>query len=556
MTCMLGVCALKSESGLFLPEFVMAEVRIKCPCCGEILSADDKYLRYTVGCGKCHHTFIFDSICIDGNQGTIPVFPPVTDLAERKMEFSEKEQFPYESLNHVKVGRIAKAVFFYALRNNLCSDDELAELMSEEKSRELFHFGYPLFVSVPIDSMDKSALLVKGHCRYYREPVCVGKNAIFVCSQWYDYNRAAMLLWAYQHHISLETIKSCISADASEQDYLDLSGISCVPSDGRNTQIKENLSKDSAAFFKTFNKSVFVVGITIPNELRSAFLEKLSVDSLECGKSHNVKIKLDGQIFEAHVLKANQKNGCYFWRLQWSNGSPIAVYLQNKYPNIYQNFELNKGQQIPENCGVLVSATEELDVFSMTCIGNDDVESALVSPGEESKDDDSPQEADSETEKFTLASPPRNLTYTKPKSIWICDGLIATSSWKSVLVEVCKYIFQKDPDNLLLFCDEENAFKATSRICFSRSPEKMKSPVQISTDLWLETNFSANNIIDLSTELFEFSDIPLSEVTLVISRARKNDIPSGSMSETSSGSITSGDSDFDQMLDQWGEENL
>ena len=108
----------------------------------------------------------------------------------------------------------------------------------------------------------------------------------------------------------------------------------------------------------------------------------------------------------------------------------------------------------------------------------------------------------------------------------------------------------------MLFCDEENAFKATSRICFSRSPEKMKSPVQISTDLWLETNFSANNIIDLSTELFEFSDIPLSEVTLVISRARKNDIPSGSMSETSSGSITSGDSDFDQMLDQWGEENL
>ena len=84
----------------------------------------------------------------------------------------------------------------------------------------------------------------------------------------------------------------------------------------------------------------------------------------------------------------------------------------------------------------------------------------------------------------------------------------------------------------------------------------MKSPVQISTDLWLETNFSANNIIDLSTELFEFSDIPLSEVTLEISRAKKNAIPSGSMSETSSGSITSGDSDFDQMLDQWGEENL
>ena len=534
----------------------MAEVRIKCPCCGRFLSADDKYLRYIVGCGVCHHTFIFDSICIDGNQGTIPVFPPVTDSAEGKTEFSEKEQSPYESLNNVKVGRIAKAVFFYALRNNLCSDDELTELMSEEKSRELFHFGYPLFVSLPRDSTDKSALLVKGYRRYYREPVCVGENAIFVCSQWYDYNRAAMLLWADQHHISSETIESCISADTREQDYLNLSGISYAPSDRRNTQIKNNLSKDSAAFFKTFNKSVFVVGITITNELRAAFLEKLSVDSLECGKSHNVQIQLDGQIFEAHVLKANQKNGYYFWRLQWSKGSPIAVYLQNKYPNIYQNFESNMGLQIPENCGVLVSATEDQDVFSITCIGNDNVESALISAGEASKDDGSQKEMDSETEKFTLASPPRNLTYTKPKSIWICDGLIATSSWKSVLVEVCKYIFQKYPDNLLLFCDEENAFKATSRICFSGTSEKMKSPVQISTDLWLETNFSANNIVDLSTELFSFSDIPLSEITLEISRARKNAIPSGSKSETFSGSITSGDSDFDQILDQWGEENL
>ena len=193
------------------------------------------------------------------------------------------------------------------MRNNLCSDDELAELMSEEKSRELFHFGYPLFVSIPIDSMDKSALLVKGYCRYYREPVCVGKNAIFVCSQWYDYNRAAMLLWADQHHISSETIESCISADSSEQDYLDLSGISCIPSDGRNAQIHENPSKDSVAFFKTFNKSVFVVGITIPNELRSAFLEKLSVDSLECGKSHNVKIKLHPKVTGELKVKVTEK---------------------------------------------------------------------------------------------------------------------------------------------------------------------------------------------------------------------------------------------------------
>jgi len=534
----------------------MAEVKIKCPSCGEVLSADDKYLRYTVACGACHNTFIFDSICIEGNQGTIPVFPPANNLAAEKAEFSETEQFPYESLNNVKVGRIARAVFFYALRNNLCSDEELIELMSEEKCRELFHFGYPLFVSVPRDNVNKSALLVKGYCRYYREPVCVGKNAIFVCSQWYDYNRAAMLLWANQHHISSETIESCISADVGEQDYLDLSGISCVPSDGRNVQIKESLSDYSAAFFKTFNKSVFVVGITIPNELRSAFLEKLSIDSLECGKSHNVKIRLDGQIFEAHVLKANQKNGCYFWRLQWSKGSPIAVYLQNKYPTIYRNFELNKEQQIPENCGVLVSATEVQDVFSMTCMGNDDIESAPVPAENASKGDNSREGMDSETEKFTLAAPPRNLTYTKPKSIWICDGFIASSSWKSVLVEVCKYIFQKYPDNLLLFRDEANAFKATTRICFSVSSEKLKSPVQISTDLWLETNFSANNIIDLSTELFSFSDIPLSEITLEISRSRKNDIPSDSKSETFLENISSGDSDFDQMLDQWGEENL
>lgn len=217
----------------------MAEVKIKCPSCGEILSADDKYLRYTVECGVCHNTFIFNSICIEGNQGTIPVFPSIKNLLEEKAESSEKIELPYESLKDIKVGKIARAVFFYALRNNLCSDDELIELMSEEKSRKLFHFGYPLLVSTPKSDLDKSILIIKGRHRYYCDPVYVGEKAFFVCSQWFDYNRSAMLAWAARHNISSKIIESIINSDMSEQDYLSFPEIIHTSNDEKDCQIKE-----------------------------------------------------------------------------------------------------------------------------------------------------------------------------------------------------------------------------------------------------------------------------------------------------------------------------
>ena len=95
----------------------MANVKIQCPNCKRLLSADDKYLRYVVSCFACRATFVFDSILIDGNSGTIPVFLPVNDEIDNP---SPKEYDEELSLKAIKHGVLAKGIFTYALKNNLC----------------------------------------------------------------------------------------------------------------------------------------------------------------------------------------------------------------------------------------------------------------------------------------------------------------------------------------------------------------------------------------------------------------------------------------------------
>ena len=129
----------------------MADVRIKCPTCGKLLLADDKYLRYTVSCGCCHSTFIFDSVCIDGNNGTIPVFPPVENGNDRKatIENSDDQMRNIALLDSIKSGKLAKIIFTYALNQHLCVKlkfriSQILHIQEENSILNIHYFRFSL----------------------------------------------------------------------------------------------------------------------------------------------------------------------------------------------------------------------------------------------------------------------------------------------------------------------------------------------------------------------------------------------------------------------------
>ena len=571
----------------------MANVRIKCPSCGELLSADDKYLRYMVSCGCCHSTFIFDSICLDGNEGTIPVFPPYSSnpssTHDRNSE-CEAINVSFSKLDSIKTGQLAKAIITYVLEQHLCDEAEIKQLSDSAYTLKKFHFKYPLLQIFPEHSIDKDKLITKGHNRYYQNPVVTDGQAIFVCKEWFDYNRKALLSWGLTKGLTIEKILSLISIDktssVSKDNLVQEQDISKISGDGRGKNNTYLPPTTNASFFKVFNKSVFVIGITIPNDLRQVFLSHLTINELSTGIPHRVSVKVQGQSYDAYILKANQKNGCYFWRLQWSKGAPIAVFLQQKYKNIYSILEANPRAIIPSNYGIVVTATDLDDNFELQCIVDDISEeqkhSLLNQDTYQAVNDNSEDIVVCETEEnnaltssvrdirtFSFISHPNDLSYCKPVNMAIGEENFNINTWKELLIKICNYLYENKKDYILLLVNEKY-FKASPGWCFKTNPDGLNSPYKMDDNLWFTTCLSTNSIISLCLEMLTFCEYPLERISVSYclpspyakKRKRKSkdniaDEQEESFEESElEANATSGNSDFDEILERWGEDNL
>ena len=510
----------------------MANVKIQCPNCKRLLSADDKYLRYVVSCFACRTTFVFDSILIDGNSGTIPVFLPIDDKIDNPPAKESDEELCLKTIKH---GILARSIFTYALKNNLCDDNDIAQLEDIYFCREHFKFQYSVLKSFHINEINDTLLKQGKHRRYYKEAVIIGNTAYFICSQWYDYNREPVIKWANAKNISAEAIVEFINLNASDME--DDDKLPHIAADGRNKV--EITRTDEAAFFKTFNKSVFVIGITIPEALRETFLSHLSVATLNHGIPHRINVLLDGNIYEVSILIANQKNGCYFWRIQWSKNTPIAVYLQKKYPQVYEALENNPRADIPQECGILVKATNELDVFEFVCMG-DDVAS-----------DDKATSVE-----FLLSDEQPDLTYSKPVQLMIDTQNYDVSTWKDLYIQLCIWLHSQNESVLNLFLDEEDVFETAKRICFASNEETFQhSHTKIADGIWANTNFCANDLIRLATEIMSYTEFPLEKIKIIYRYSRKNILPKEE-EKIEPTSFSTGNPNYDDALEKWAEENL
>lgn len=121
-----------------------------------------------------------------------------------------------------------------------------------------------------------------------------------------------------------------------------------------------------------------------------------------------------------------------------------------------------------------------------------------------------------------------SLAYTKPVRMYIADREYEVNAWKAVWRIVITWLFDTYANDFDILVDSQFS-DITRRIYLRSTSGQLIAPTKISDDLWLESNFSANEVVSLSRELIELFDLSASTVNVVYTR--KKVAPRGSASK-------------------------
>lgn len=109
----------------------------------------------------------------------------------------------------------------------------------------------------------------------------------------------------------------------------------------------------------------------------------------------------------------------------------------------------------------------------------------------------------------------RRTASPKPASVRIFNQEYPINTWKAVLLKTAEVIYKKHPYN---FESTAFALRGSERQYIARSGENMISPKKIpGSELWIETNFSSEDILRISKRLLDL--FGYSEHELIVSTA-------------------------------------
>lgn len=90
-----------------------------------------------------------------------------------------------------------------------------------------------------------------------------------------------------------------------------------------------------------------------------------------------------------------------------------------------------------------------------------------------------------------------SLTYSKPVYVEICGDKFPVSSWRQLAETVCKQLAHLDTAIFETFLtDEDFSLRGGGRLV-SSSKDSLRNPCEVMPDVFVETNFSANDLRDL-----------------------------------------------------------
>jgi len=513
----------------------MVNVKIKCPHCKVLLAADDRYLRYTVSCGSCGEFFVFEPSCFADKANTVPIFS-----AWDKNSINAPVRSPYpESFENIKIGRFAEVILRYFFENDLFSKKMLTQVQNVDYCAKTFHFRYPLIKIFNSATFKSDPSLSGKNCRYWKTPIDKGGKLYFICSQWYEYCRIPLLIWISEQGISYDKIKNILSPNSihpssATQDVHKIMHGECAG------------DKELVAFDKPLDWSTFIAGITIPIRLHQFFLNRLSVSPLPKGKYFPVEIEIGGRIFPANILSPNFSDHKRKPVLQilWSQKSEIAQYFQGYYPEAFTQLSKNHTNRAGISEKMTVSVTNIANRFKIAHM-------AAKQPALQTE-----TKVNIFNTSFSLDKPPKNLTHTKPICLKIRQTSIPVGSWKEILLAVCKDLYQKDPINIQLLTDEKFS-EFTGKICIRNSSEQFLSPALIAENLWIETHFNATDMVRLTSEIANIAGIDTKSIEITyIQKHLIAPTETSNKTDSEDENVSSGDVEFDNLLDKWGEDNL
>ena len=154
----------------------MSTMNIKCPRCGITLEAEEKYLGSKVACTECEHEFTLWT-----PEESLPSYP--------------------DMLEEFKPGVIAKAGLPLSFQSPLFTHEQLAITLSEEDSKRIFHFSYPLLRPY------EEGVSVNGNRRYWTDSIDIRGESYLMCKEWFDYNRKLLIHWFRQMEIDYNDLK-------------------------------------------------------------------------------------------------------------------------------------------------------------------------------------------------------------------------------------------------------------------------------------------------------------------------------------------------------------
>lgn len=108
-----------------------------------------------------------------------------------------------------------------------------------------------------------------------------------------------------------------------------------------------------------------------------------------------------------------------------------------------------------------------------------------------------------------------DVTNTKPTALYIMGKKFNVSSWRQFFIKLSSEICDLDEDKFHIFTIHPD-FKGREKRIIGDNPEKMRNPVRIRKNIYIETNRSANDILNYSKLIMEKYESEKIEVSFKI----------------------------------------
>ena len=194
--CYFGIT--KAEIGFASPKIsfiIEKKLQIEITKLQKLFTEQDFHFNFKLYANKSFKTEIMDPILKLANDiadtgelflRSFQLYKLTTDNRQQKENESVECQENKKELP--KVSQIVKEKLIPILQRENFSQDEIDHLMDVDFSRNIFRLSFPLLALNIIDTK-----------RYYKKTVTLHGKKYYLCNDWYEKNRNALLSWIEQH---------------------------------------------------------------------------------------------------------------------------------------------------------------------------------------------------------------------------------------------------------------------------------------------------------------------------------------------------------------------